>query len=90
MQPSHATWSFERTQPNRSADEPVRLDALHALQCWRAAQAGRGFKLVPGSPFQWTERVQAKLTHAPDDHRAGNDLCTWCQEHRIAAITLPG
>lgn len=90
MQANTATWDFIRSQSGVRSVQPLGLDALHALQDWRAGHAGRDFRLARTSPFQWTDQLRAQLSHLSQDERAGADLCLSCSQHKIHASAQDG
>ena len=90
MEPSSATWSFARVlEADRMLREPLVVDALHALQRWRAGRPGRMFRFVRSSPFPSSQRLSARLLHPSDDELAVGELADCCLERRVhvSAVT---
>lgn len=83
MQCSSATWSFVRKQAPPASRGPIGLDALHALQHWRARGGGRAFRVLRGSPFVLVDEFHARLEHLHQDERADSDLAVVCDQFRI-------
>lgn len=90
MSSSNSSWEFSRTAPGRNGRTSARLDALHALQCWRSGQAGRTYRLVRESPFLWNDHLLARLTHQQGDDVAERDLRSTCHQHEVSGAALLG
>jgi hypothetical protein len=88
MEPVQTTWKFTRTSRPAGPAAVIRLDALHALQSWRIGSPGRAYRLIRSSPFQWTDQLQARLTHQTSDLDAETDLAEWCTRHCVSASAL--
>jgi hypothetical protein len=90
MEPSSATWSFVRVmKTDRMTRDPLVVDALHALQSWRAGHPGRMFRFVRSTPFSTAQRLSARLQHPNDDELAAGELAHCCLEHKVQVSAVP-